>query len=340
MNYRSLLLSLCVLLVSSCSSQTAYEEEGFAIDSPFRQKVKGKASDVCESARRSLLGQGYLIESASEEDVKARKATKGGDTENTFIEMNIVCLPDAKGTTLFATGLVTEYDLKKSTSSASVGVSALGSISLPIGQSADSLVKISEVTIESKNFYQRFFEVVSTILEEMQEAERERELELKREREVESALPAAAEATQSESPPVESTVTSPDPGEPAPVSAPEPVSAEPAEPESQQDQEAPEPLSASEKLPVEAPKEPAPAIESAPAIPTETVSGDEVSEMTMEDILQHEAAIKEEPLPTEEALTEIVPAGTRKTPSTVSEPDSTPIPGTPAPSSDPLDELF
>ncbi len=81
--------------------------------------------------------------------------------------MNIVCLPETAGSTVFATGVLSTYALKMSSSSASVGLSALGSISLPIGQSADSLVKVSEETIDDQDFYRRFFAAVDNILGEM-----------------------------------------------------------------------------------------------------------------------------------------------------------------------------
>lgn len=152
---------------AACSSQAVYTGETFSSDSPFRMRADGEVSMACESARRALLGQGYLIESASTESIKARKAYKTEDTQNTFIEMNIVCLGELSGSTLYATGVLTSYALKKSTSSASVGLSALGSISLPIGQSADSLVKVSEETIDDKDFYKRFFSAVDIILVEM-----------------------------------------------------------------------------------------------------------------------------------------------------------------------------
>ena len=152
MKYRSkiLLFCLCVVLQTGCSSQAVYTGESFAIDSPFKVKVDADVATACESARRSLLGQGYLIESSNSDGVKARKAYRSQDDQNTFIEMTIVCLPETNGSTLFATGVLSGYALKKSTSSASVGLSALGSISLPIGQSADSLVKVSEETINDK----------------------------------------------------------------------------------------------------------------------------------------------------------------------------------------------
>lgn len=185
MKYASTLLLLLfgALLQGACSTQAVYTGETFSSDSPFRMRAEGEVSMACESARRALLGQGYLIESASTESVKARKAYKTVDTQNTFIEMNIVCLGDVSGSTLYATGVLTSYALKKSTSSASVGLSALGSISLPIGQSADSLVKVSEETIDDKDFYKRFFSAVDTILVEMRATR-------------ESAVPAAAVAVE------------------------------------------------------------------------------------------------------------------------------------------------
>ncbi|MFV8817750.1 DUF2242 domain-containing protein [Haliea sp. E17] len=163
------LLIASVLLLSACSNQrTAYSDEHFASDSPFKKRIHGEVGPACESARRVLLGQGYLIEGANSEGVKARKAVKREDNPNSFIEMNVVCLPESSGSTVFATGLLTTYALKKSSSSASVGVSAIGTISLPIGQSADSLVKVSEDTIEDPGFYQRFFAAVKRTLNDMQ----------------------------------------------------------------------------------------------------------------------------------------------------------------------------
>ena len=189
-----------VLLLAACSNQAVYTGESFAIDSPFKMKTDSEVTLACESARRALLGQGYLIENADGDGVKARKAYRSEDKQNTFIEMNIVCLPETPGSTLFANGLLTGYEVKKSASSASVGVSALGSISLPIGQSADSLVKVSEETINDKNFYQRFFAAVGNILSE---------------REASRAL------HEPEAEPVE-------PPEPAPVLAPPAPAAEPS----------------------------------------------------------------------------------------------------------------
>jgi hypothetical protein len=278
-----LLLLLGALLVSACSNQAVYTGESFASDSPFRMRADGDVAIACESARRALLGQGYLIEAAGSETVKGRKAYNSQDTQNTFIEMNIVCLSDASGSTLYATGVLTTYALKKSTSSASVGLSALGSISLPIGQSADSLVKVSEATIDDKDFYKRFFSAVDIILGEMRASGN-------------SAAPVAPEpgpapasiatpatapvpATVEPSPvqPAPTAVPAPAPAivaPPTPVSAPTPASA-PASVSAPTPVAAPTPVSAPEPVStptpapasttVAAPEPTAPAAEPAPA---------------------------------------------------------------------------
>tara|TARA_B110000503_G_scaffold1730_1_gene2326 strand:+ start:16248 stop:17228 length:981 start_codon:yes stop_codon:yes gene_type:complete len=219
MKYRSkiLLLLLSVLFVAACSKKAVYINESFSNDSPFKLRVDGGVDLACESARRSLLGQGYLIDLANSDAVKARKATRG---ENAFIEMNIVCVPENSGSTIFATGVVSTYDLKKNSSSASVGLSAFGSISLPIGQSVDSLVKVSEETIDDKDFYKRFFTAVGILLGEMEAGQ------IPIEAEVELAVEPVAEES---APPVQSAIWPelfPQQLEPAVVPDPIPVQSE------------------------------------------------------------------------------------------------------------------
>ena len=82
--------------------------------------------------------------------------------------MTINCLANNDGTsTVYANGLCSAYELKKSSTSASVGVSVFGSLSVPIGQSADSMVKTTDETITDPVFYRAFFMSMGGILDEM-----------------------------------------------------------------------------------------------------------------------------------------------------------------------------
>lgn len=238
---------LLAAFLGACSKSAVYQTESFEADSPYKLKVKDEVATACESARRALLGQGYLVEQKSQDQVTGRKAYRRSGDLNTYIEMNVVCAPDRRGSTVFANGLLSTYDLKKGTSSASVGVSAIGSISLPIGQSADSLVKVGEETIEDKAFYGRFFAAVSYLLKEMGVP-------------AESEQPAAAAMT-SEAPesaiPIEQ---GPAQAAPSKTEAPAPARAEPAP-------AVPAPAASPPPDPVPAPDEsaPAPAGEPGPA---------------------------------------------------------------------------
>ena len=238
------LLALCAALQAACGSNAVYTGESFATDSPFKMKFASEVAIACESARRSLLGQGYLIDVATVDTVKGRKALRNKNNLSTFIEMNVVCVPENKGSALFANGVLSTYDLKKSSSSASVGVAAVGSISLPIGQSADSMVKISEETIDDKNFYSRFFAAVKYTIGEI------------RPRDPDPA-PQASEAVPQAPAPESVPLPAPEPGpvQGVPVSAPEPVPVEG------------EPEPASGAVPVEGATEPAPEALPAPATP-------------------------------------------------------------------------
>ena len=62
------------------------------------------------------------------------------------------------------TALQDVYALKKSNNSASLGVGALGSVSLPFSSSNDAMVKVASKTIASDIFYDRFFDLVKRFL--------------------------------------------------------------------------------------------------------------------------------------------------------------------------------
>ena len=81
--------------------------------------------------------------------------------------IRVVCAPegpDGKVSLGFVTALQDSYALKKSNNSASVGVGAIGSLSLPFSASNDAMVKVGSVTISSDSFYDGFFDLVKRYL--------------------------------------------------------------------------------------------------------------------------------------------------------------------------------
>jgi hypothetical protein len=170
----SLLAGLCVAGLAGCAATNKteipidYQSEGFSSTNTFAHTFAGTGAATCEAARRALLSQGYLISEAKEANVRGRKNFQPSSDVHVQIEFNVVCAPDSKGsnsTTAFANAVRDRYSLKKSSNSASVGVGVLGSLSLPIGATDDSLVKVASETIPSGKFYRRFFELVESYLD-------------------------------------------------------------------------------------------------------------------------------------------------------------------------------
>jgi hypothetical protein len=83
------------------------------------------------------------------------------------ISFNVVCADDGSAghhATMFANALQDRYALKKTNNSASLGVGVLGSVSMPIGSSDDSMVKVASETVTAQKFYERFFTLVEQFL--------------------------------------------------------------------------------------------------------------------------------------------------------------------------------
>ena len=171
--YRRFLLIPFVLLLSAlsaCSStkSTALQHEEFGETGVFTRSFPGSEKAACESARRALLSQGYVISDWKPTNIKGRRKYQHDADTHAEIEFNVVCVPDSKGsnsTTVFANAIRDRYSLKKSNTSASIGVSALGSVSLPFGSTDDSLVKVASETIATGQFYNQFFDLVERYLD-------------------------------------------------------------------------------------------------------------------------------------------------------------------------------
>jgi len=76
------------------------------------------------------------------------------------IVFNVVCAPEGgegKVAMVYVNAIQDRYALKKNPNSATVGVAALGSVSIPLTATDDSLVKVASETIPAGPFYDRFF---------------------------------------------------------------------------------------------------------------------------------------------------------------------------------------
>ncbi|AVS76459.1 DUF2242 domain-containing protein [Paracidovorax cattleyae] len=128
----------------------------------YTRHLDAPPARVCEGARRALLSQGYLVGTASAEVVAGRKYFQPSTDIHYQVEMRVVCAsegPEKQRTAVFASALQDRYVIKKINNSASLGVGALGSLSLPVTASDDTLVKVGSETVTDARFYDRFFQV-------------------------------------------------------------------------------------------------------------------------------------------------------------------------------------
>ena len=156
--------------LSACSTpKPLYQQEQFdSADSPYMHRFDAKAESTCEAARRALLSQGYIASSANSDSVDGSKNFQPNSDSHAVIEIHVICTsddPKSNHSTAYVNAVQDRYALKKSSTSASVGLSVFGSLSLPIGSSDDSMVKVASETIPAGVFYQRYFALVSHYLE-------------------------------------------------------------------------------------------------------------------------------------------------------------------------------
>jgi hypothetical protein len=142
-------------------------QEKFGSTETYSRSFDTTPAQTCEAARRALLSQGYVINSASDSLVSGQKSFQPEVESHLQLEIRVVCVPDSrdgKASIGFVTALQDRYAIKKSNNTASLGVGVIGSVSLPFSSSSDSMVKIGSETIVSVSFYDSFFNVVKQYL--------------------------------------------------------------------------------------------------------------------------------------------------------------------------------
>ncbi|MDE1181163.1 DUF2242 domain-containing protein [Paraburkholderia sp.] len=160
-----------LVVLTGCSStpQPKFQQELFETGaSPYARNFNSSSNDACEAARRALLSQGYMTTSPRSDTVDGTKNFQPASDSHIVVEFHVVCTPgeEASDTSIvYVNAVQNGYAMKKSDTSASVGLSVLGSLSLPIRSNNDAMVKISSETIPSGKFYDRFFGLVDHYLQ-------------------------------------------------------------------------------------------------------------------------------------------------------------------------------
>lgn len=226
-------LALLLAAVAGCSKdKPMYEHENFDDSGTFSRNYPVTDAASCEAARRALLSQGYIITSSDPKLVSGHKSFQQTGDTHMEISFNVVCADDGSAghhATMFANALQDRYALKKTNNSASLGVGVLGSVSMPIGSSDDSMVKVASETVTAQKFYERFF----TLVEQFLPADAKKAAHIEEKPKADLGVP-EAKATPAPAPaPLVPTPAAEPAATPAPAAEPAPAPAETAPVDSQ-----------------------------------------------------------------------------------------------------------
>ncbi len=217
------LAAAAVLAACSSPPKPIYQQEQFdAATSPYAHTFRSKSDAACEAARRALLSQGYVVSSSRNDAVDGSKNFQPNNDMHVVIEFHVVCADataDGTSSIAYVNAVQDRYTLKKSNTSASVGLSVFGSLSLPIGSSDDALVKTASETIPAGVFYERFFNLVEHFLK-IDPARRDRATVKAAEKEPVPPLPEPAPTPQGEPMKMTTPVVPTPPAAPVPLSVP------------------------------------------------------------------------------------------------------------------------
>ncbi len=162
---------LLALALAGCGSvapkRITYDPEEFDSTTTHTRSYPATQAQTCEAAKRALLSQGYLVTASNADLVAGRKSFQPTSEVHVEVELRVVCAlanGAAASTIAFASALQDRYSLKKINNSASVGVGAFGSLSLPFSSSDDALVKVASETLTDERFYDRFFALIDRFL--------------------------------------------------------------------------------------------------------------------------------------------------------------------------------
>lgn len=162
------LLAACGSLGKSPSSEAMPKvEEKFGSAATFSRMFDATPAQTCEAARRALLSQGYVINKVDKEVVDGQKSFQPQPDRHVQMNIRVTCVPENSDGTLsmgFVSALQDSFALKMASNSASLGVSMLGTVSVPVAAGHDSMIRIGSETVSNGQFYDSFFDLMRRYL--------------------------------------------------------------------------------------------------------------------------------------------------------------------------------
>jgi hypothetical protein len=168
-------LAAAAIAVSGCASRTVdIAQESISTRAPFSRTFEGSGDTVCWSVKRALLSQGYMLDRPNESGVLT--GTRDFQPEpklNVSYHLQATCADNRDSTSIvFITATREDSRLQKMKQSTSVGVGP-ATLTMPSG-SAQVLGVVRRETVRDPAFYQRFFALVQSYIDQERAAQQRR----------------------------------------------------------------------------------------------------------------------------------------------------------------------
>ena len=164
---RATVVVAAVITASGCASRKVdVAEASISSAAPFSRTFQGSGDAVCWSVKRALLSQGYMLDRPNDSGVLTGTRDFQPDAKlNVSYHLQTTCADNRDGTSIvFVTAEREDNRLQKMKQTTSVGVGP-ATLTMPSG-SAQVLGVVRRETIKDPGFYDRFFSLVQSLVDQ------------------------------------------------------------------------------------------------------------------------------------------------------------------------------
>jgi len=171
----ALMVAATVAAGGCASHKVDIAQQSISAQAPFSRTFQGSGDTVCWGVKRALLSQGYMLDRPNDSGVLTGTRDFQPDPKlNVSYHLQTTCADNRDGTSIvFVTAEREDSQLQKMKQSTSVGVGP-ATLTMPSG-SAQVLGVVRRETVKDPAFYDRFFSLVQSYVDqEQQRVARER----------------------------------------------------------------------------------------------------------------------------------------------------------------------
>jgi len=171
----ALMVAATVAAGGCASHKVDIAQQSISAQAPFSRTFQGSGDTVCWGVKRALLSQGYMLDRPNDSGVLTGTRDFQPDPKlNVSYHLQTTCADNRDGTSIvFVTAQREDSQLQKMKQSTSVGVGP-ATLTMPSG-SAQVLGVVRRETVKDPAFYDRFFSLVQSYVDqEQQRVARER----------------------------------------------------------------------------------------------------------------------------------------------------------------------